>query len=205
MRTYAGDGDNWVDTVNIPGDGEGISERNCAPAWEANADRSAYLKRIMPKLFSVSKIPDAPGYPGVSPVFLYGNSLAAETTIAAELFVDVTECRIGDIIQVSSFAMVTRAGNLTKTFRIDIDATDRVNGTPGTRTHIEGAAWQCEALHADQAGIPFSVSLGGAWTVALAGTTRICFTLFSEELSGGDELRLWEGNIAAVRFGALTL
>ena len=206
-KQYAGNGATWVDVVYIPADGEKINERNCAPAWKACADRSAYLKRVMPSVHSASKVATTPGYPSTGKQFwTYGNSAALESSIAAGLYVDITDCTVGDVIQVSSFAMFQRSGNMSKAIHLYADAIDRVNGTAGTQTHVTGASWESSTgLDSGQENIPIPVSISGSWTVALAGTTRLCLAFNGPTLSGGDEALVWEASIVAVRFPVLAI
>jgi hypothetical protein len=182
-----------------------MSERVFAPAWEACADRSAYVYRVRPTVHTKAMLATSPGYPTASTQFwTYGNTGILETPIAFGGYLDIPGCTVGDLIQVSAFAMFARSGNLTKAVSMYVDAIDRVNGTAGTQTHVPGAVWSTSTgLASGQDAIPLPIAMTGMWTVVLAGTTRITLALEAPTLSGLDTAILWEANISAIRFPVL--
>lgn len=204
-NNYSGDATAWVTTVPIPADGESISERNCAPAWRRCADRSAYNHRVMPRVATFAQ--DLPH--GFS-IWEYGNSGGIESTIAAGIRLDIPGCVVGDKLIVSAFMnyqrLATSAADVEKAFTVWIDAIDDAVGTPGVQTHVPGASWVAsDGIDSDDDGRPLTLSLGGIWTVAEAGTTRLAIA-FSGPTFGngdGDEFHLYPSvNITAMRFPA---
>jgi len=204
-RAYSGDGSAWVPTVPIPANGDAMSERVFAPAWEACADRSAYVYRVRPTVHTKAMLATAPGYPTASTQFwTYANTGVLETPIAFGGHLDIPGCTVGDQIQISAFAMLARSGNLSKAVSMYLDAIDRVNGTPGVQAHVPGALWSTSTgLAAEQESLPIPIAISGMWTVVLAGTTRITLALECPTLSGLDTAILWEANISAIRFPVL--
>jgi hypothetical protein len=195
---YEGDDSAWPTTIPVIADGEGLAERNLAPGLRKNADRSAYNRRVLPTLHRY--VTDSG-----SPFYAYLNSGNVESTIAAGGKVDVADCAIGDVLLCTASFLLLRTGTETDEFDIWIDALDTVDATPGTQTHIDGAHYDAaDGVDAEQLGIVFPVTLHGSWTVAAAGTTRICIALSSTETSGGDDTEIRPGiAITVVRFPVL--
>ncbi len=194
---YPGDGATFPTTISIPVNGEAINERNCAPAWKKNADRSAYLERIAPKLYTFTTDNTPSAY------WTYGNSTTLETTAATGGYVDVPDCEVGDKIVVAGSLSFVRTENTTKEFDAYLEATDGYGSlAPGAQTHIPGAHYDAAAgIIEEWGGFQLALCLNGTWTVAAAGTTRITFGFISSELSDDDDdvFQVWRGfNISAI-------
>lgn len=160
--------------VPVPRDGEPVSEPTWVPSWKKLADRAACLKRMIPTPVSHTYAND-----GVA-AWTYGNSGAIETTIAAGHYVDVPNCRVGDIVQLEFFGVWERTGTHNSVgWNAWIDVIDNATGTsPATQTHVAGTHWdESSGILSSDLGILFPLSMGGTWTVATAGTSRFAFAL----------------------------
>lgn len=190
---YAGVGITFPSTVTIIADGEDLSERVLAPGIRTLADMSAYLYRKLPLLYDYTNDITS-GF-----IYTYAGAGADETTIAAGVKVDVPGCVIGDKISVFGYFSATRVIGGNPGIDMYMDAIDDALGTPGTRTHIPGAHFgdigTTGASNTDQN------SLVGTWTVAKAGTTRICYTFNTVGSTSQDTLVLDESVcIIAIRY-----
>ncbi len=186
---YAGDDTSFPATVPIPADGEAIAERNCAPAWKKCADRSAYLHRVRPRIYTWAT---ASG----SPFWTYTNDGSIQTTEAALGLVDVPDCAVGDKILVSAlFTVACNTGGEAFTFWIDAlegSSQDHVPGASWTAfTGINGEAFSSQTL---------PIAISSVWTVAEAGTTRFTIAGQAPGFGGGESLAIYPGfNIVAIR------
>jgi len=194
-QDYAGVSTVWIGEVPIPRDGDAVNERNCAPAWKRCVDRSAYLKRVLPTVYTW-------GLSTPLGIFwTYNNSGLVASTVAAGGLVDVPGCAVGDKIYVAAYACFARSGNITRAFKVWVDVIDDAAGSPAAQAHVAGALWDAaNGMHADEDDITRTLSLSGVHTVTDAGVARFMFAVQSPTLAGADTFELLAGlNITAIR------
>lgn len=172
---YSGVDSTWTTTIPMVADGEFAQERVFSPMWRAQADRTAYLYRVLPRLYSYAF------NTGGTVLWTYGNSFALENTEGVSAYVDVPNCAVGDKIKAQIFAVYIRGGSSLSTA---FDAYILAKDTGGAYTAITGANWHAPSgVDSGTNNLERPLGLEGVWTVAAAGTTRIAFGLSASNWS----------------------
>lgn len=165
----------WVLNVRVPADGEDVSEANDGPGWVDLCNRTQWLRQTHIQMYSfgynsdiaddsVDDLPTA----HASSSYTYGSQDIADE----DLFVDILDCVIGDIIQVHfwghliEIATAPSDATYVKLFAVeDLGGADTYHPIPGTLRTIDSAEF---AAH-----LGVQINLVGSWTVTVAGDVRI--------------------------------
>ena len=188
---YAGVSTTFHANIPIPVDGDRASEKIFGATFRKNADRTAYLNRRLPRVYS-----DYHDAGTSTAIWLYDNSETLDSTVPDGFYVDVTGCAVGDKVHVDMSSAYERAGSsLTVDFNAYIDVIDQGQA----QAHVSGAHW-ASTDHTGLGSLVLPLSLSGVHTVAAAGTSRFFFALISADWTT-DTFKLWSSiSLSAVHY-----
>jgi hypothetical protein len=167
---YAGNPATFPANVNVVDDGDDVNATFDDQAGIDNADRTAYLKRVLPRMYSYAA---DPGYTVLYKSFTVSND--PSTTESVGGYVDITGCVVGDRIQVQCAFNYRQTVDNTQKFQVYLYAIDDQAGTP-TPLQIPGSYnASLDGTSVDHLDYIYPMSLQGVHTVAVAGTTRLTF------------------------------